>query len=380
MTDSDVPDLTPCPSCGRGVSASFDKCLFCHEPLPDRLDVEPGAAARPAIPPPAPPGASQETSVFDPPAPRPLGGPLEPASPQPAATSRPARIGIAAIAVVAGLAVAGGLVVVGSASTDDQPGPSFDIVGTTIVTPPVTYGDGDRVALSELVVGECWTPPAEGFDEEGVFDVARVGCDEPHLGELYALVDHEFDDYPGDAPIIFDAQRRCLDALEEALDVDYESAPYDVYWIWPGAESWAAGDRVTQCSYTALDFSPLESAAVATAQPLPGTSVPVAAAESCEQLADYTLGVAEVFVQQLDSMTMSELEDLDPALPLPGTERYVKREAEIILRAYEIGCSLGALNELVVDQIGSIPPGSLASTAFLSSIRTDGYYDESLIP
>lgn len=289
-------------------------------------------------------------------------------------------MGIAALAIAGGLAVVGGIAAVSSSDVDGTPDVSFEIVDTTIATPPVTYGGGEMAELFDLSIGDCWAPPASGFDDQGVSVVQRVDCDEPHLGELYAIVDHEFDEYPGDSPVIFDAQRRCIDALEEELDMEYESAPFDVYWIWPSEDSWSFGDRSTLCSYTSLDFSPLATPASGIVQRLPGRAVPVATAESCAQLADHTVGVAEAIARRLDDMTMSELDAHDPAVPLPETERYLKRESTIILRAYEIRCTLAEINDLVSERISSVTPDSLASTALISSIRSDGYYDESLIP
>ncbi len=249
--------------------------------------------------------------------------------------------------------------------------------------PPATlpeYATGEPVALDQLVIGDCWSPPRSGFDAAGVTDLELVSCDEPHLGEIYAEVTHEDGDYPGDTAVVFDGQRRCIDAFEEALDMKYEEAPYDIYWIWPSEPSWLAGERRTQCSYTAAGVAPLRAPASRTAQRLPGVSRNVSGATSCDDLAGYTLSVAEAYARRLDGMTLSELEALEAGAWLPGMERYWKREATVILRAYELGCTLAQVNDLVAERIGELTPESLASTAFLSSVRTDGYFDESLIP
>ena len=74
------------------------------------------------------------------------------------------------------------------------------------------------------------------------------------------------------------------------------------------------------------------------------------------------------------------MDALGPTDLIPGTERYLKREATVVLRAYQLGCGLGAINEIVKVDAQELEAASLAGSTFLRSVINEGYFDETLFP
>ncbi len=107
---------------------------------------------------------------------------------------------------------------------------------------------GDEVVYVQLSEGECFAD----LDITGgqLTDVEVVDCDEPHIGETYAVLPVAGDDYPGEAALQ-EAYEDCFgDRFESYVGTDYNVSSLYAHAIYPTEESWDAGDRSIQCFLT----------------------------------------------------------------------------------------------------------------------------------
>ena len=106
---------------------------------------------------------------------------------------------------------------------------------------------GEETSVFDLEVGDCFG--ATTADQ--VDSVVVVDCEETHIYEVFALVDHEAggdEAYPGDDAIGQYAADVCSGPFTDYVDHDYETSVYWITTVTPSAETWADGDREIVCT------------------------------------------------------------------------------------------------------------------------------------
>jgi Domain of unknown function (DUF4190)/Septum formation len=103
----------------------------------------------------------------------------------------------------------------------------------------------DSVRATDIKTGDCIKEsPADGAT---VSRLSRVSCDEPHEGEVYAMIRVSGDTFPGQPAMRREYQPRCLSALESyAPDAAYDPS-VDNFILYPSQETWDRGDRDVAC-------------------------------------------------------------------------------------------------------------------------------------
>jgi hypothetical protein len=99
-------------------------------------------------------------------------------------------------------------------------------------------------SVFELQAGDCLSPDPDLVGE--VAEIAVVPCDEPHTQEIFSLVEHGAEAFPGSAVLAQDADAECVGALQR----DYGVSPADGYFVsylLPSFDSWNKEDdrRIT---------------------------------------------------------------------------------------------------------------------------------------
>lgn len=118
----------------------------------------------------------------------------------------------------------------------------------------------------EMAEGECFNSgQIEGAGEAvEVNDVELVPCDEPHLGEVTAVISYvptSQDGFPGVETLNTFAVEGCSVAAQTYIGADLLSSGFDVISLVPGEEAWGAGDRTVQCAVARLDAKPATGSA-----------------------------------------------------------------------------------------------------------------------
>ena len=107
--------------------------------------------------------------------------------------------------------------------------------------------DGEETSVFDLEVGDCFGAATA----EQVDSVVVVDCEQTHVYEVFALVDHEAGDddaYPGDDEIGQYADDVCRGPFPDYVGHDYETSVYWITTVTPSAETWADGDREIVCT------------------------------------------------------------------------------------------------------------------------------------
>jgi hypothetical protein len=117
------------------------------------------------------------------------------------------------------------------------------LVGIVAVT--MAVGCASPGNVFSVAPGDCFDDPDTAADE--ISDVELVDCDEPHDNEVYAVVELEDGDYPGDDVVLARAQDVCLDAFESYVSEPYATSELFATWIVPTQGSWSDGDREVVC-------------------------------------------------------------------------------------------------------------------------------------
>ena len=127
------------------------------------------------------------------------------------------------------------------------------------------------LALTLLLAG-CSAPNADGAEDVGVFDLAvgdcliddtegevaetvKIGCDKPHLSEVYHLFDLPGGAFPERAVMDKAVEAGCLSAFESYVGLDYDSSEFVFTTLEPTPESGADGDQEVVCMLATQDGS-----------------------------------------------------------------------------------------------------------------------------
>ena len=114
-----------------------------------------------------------------------------------------------------------------------------------ILVAAVAIGCASPGNVFSVAPGDCFDDPDPGVDE--ISDVPLVDCQDPHDNEVYAVVELEDGDYPGDDVVLNRAQDICLDAFEPYVAEPYATSELFATWIVPTEGSWSDGDREVVC-------------------------------------------------------------------------------------------------------------------------------------
>ncbi len=104
--------------------------------------------------------------------------------------------------------------------------------------------DDATVGVQQLRAGQCIDVP----DEDVVFEVPELDCDEPHDAEVFLVRTLDGTSYPGDEAVQARAGEVCSgDAFEEYFSVPYGDSSLEATYLWPSADNWRDGDHEVVC-------------------------------------------------------------------------------------------------------------------------------------
>ena len=179
----------------------------------------------------------------------------------PAYPQKPSTNGLAIAALICGiigavlLSVIFGIIALNQTKGGRQGGRGLAIAGliisgvwvllfAAIIILAITFDDGS-VQATDIKAGDCIAEaPADGAN---VKRLPKVSCDEPHEGEVYAMIPVSGDTFPGQTAMQSEYERRCLSALD-AYAPDAASDPaISSFLLYPSQETWSRGDRDVAC-------------------------------------------------------------------------------------------------------------------------------------
>ena len=112
---------------------------------------------------------------------------------------------------------------------------------------------GDPPEPSEpLAVGDCLIVSGVGGSGDAV---PTVACDQPHEAEVYAVVEVAAADPYDEAEVIASVEQECVERFDAYTGEAYATSSLDIFYTWPLAESWDAGDRGAVCAAFVPDES-----------------------------------------------------------------------------------------------------------------------------
>lgn len=82
---------------------------------------------------------------------------------------------------------------------------------------------------------------------EGVSEVPKIDCSEPHDYEVYHVEDIQESTYPGEDQVIQAANDICRSAFDGFFGIPYMESGIDFTPLYPTEDGWAAGDREVLC-------------------------------------------------------------------------------------------------------------------------------------
>jgi hypothetical protein len=102
------------------------------------------------------------------------------------------------------------------------------------------------VTATDVKVGDCLK---EIPGSTRVLTVDTVGCDQPHAGEVFALLVMPEGDFPGQSAIE-EYQNKCEPELASYAPDAITDDSVQLYVLYPTAETWEQGDRAVTCVAT----------------------------------------------------------------------------------------------------------------------------------
>jgi hypothetical protein len=109
----------------------------------------------------------------------------------------------------------------------------------------VIIGKG-TVTATDVKVGDCLK---EIPGSTRVLTVDTVGCDQPHAGEVFAVLMMPEGDFPGQSAIEA-YQNKCEPELNTYAPGAVTDDSVQLYVLYPTAETWSQGDRAVTCVAT----------------------------------------------------------------------------------------------------------------------------------
>ena len=115
-------------------------------------------------------------------------------------------------------------------------------VGAIIIA--IATDDGS-VRATDVKTGDCIE--ASPVDMEQVLRLPKVACDQPHEGEVYALVRVVTDDFPGQSILESEYRDRCVPALAVYSPGAATDPDVQISVLYPTRGTWDQGDRDVVC-------------------------------------------------------------------------------------------------------------------------------------
>ncbi len=103
-----------------------------------------------------------------------------------------------------------------------------------------------KVTATDVKVGDCLK---EIPGSTRVLTVDTVGCDQPHAGEVFAVLLMPEGDFPGQSAIE-EYQNKCEPELASYAPAAITDDSVQLYVLYPTAETWEQGDRAVTCIAT----------------------------------------------------------------------------------------------------------------------------------
>ncbi|OMC38235.1 hypothetical protein A5740_27410 [Mycobacterium sp. GA-1841] len=122
------------------------------------------------------------------------------------------------------------------------------LIALVVAAGAVFYLARDRGATdaSQIKSGDCL---AEIPDSSRVLYVKTVSCDQPHKGEVFAVLSLPDGDFPGDTAVMKYTDK-CAPALAGYAPTAHEESGIQLFVLYPTADSWQRGDRTVTCIAT----------------------------------------------------------------------------------------------------------------------------------
>lgn len=118
---------------------------------------------------------------------------------------------------------------------------------------PADIEGAEMVSFDELAVGDC-IPLFDYGDEDEIFELPVVPCDQPHTDEVYFTYQAEDGEFPGDDELLESAWDGCIAQFEAFVGVPYEESVLDIYSYQPTKTSWMRwSDRTVHCIVFSYD-------------------------------------------------------------------------------------------------------------------------------
>lgn len=102
----------------------------------------------------------------------------------------------------------------------------------------------DHVPLADVRVGDC---VADLTESTRLFTLPVVPCEEPHIGEVYALFDLSLEEWPGEDVVFAEAEEGCVNELAAYSMTAYNDVTVEIYYVHPTQATWRRGDREVIC-------------------------------------------------------------------------------------------------------------------------------------
>jgi ABC-type cobalt transport system substrate-binding protein len=102
------------------------------------------------------------------------------------------------------------------------------------------------VTATEVKLGDCLSEIPDGTR---VMTVKTVSCDEPHAGEVFAVLMMPDGDFPGEDAVA-EYSNRCGPELATYSPAAITDDSVQLYVLYPTDETWADGDRAVTCIAT----------------------------------------------------------------------------------------------------------------------------------
>ena len=139
------------------------------------------------------------------------------------------------------------------------------VIGGYLIYSMMTSADRDdsgqivsagTIDAFSLRVGDCFDD-SDGYSGE-VDTLAGVPCADPHDNEVYAVMNVDLPEYPGDDAMGDIAYEKCLEHFPKFVGKDYESSSLDFYPMYPSSDSWSSrDDREVVCSLYDMELEKL---------------------------------------------------------------------------------------------------------------------------
>lgn len=118
------------------------------------------------------------------------------------------------------------------------------IIAVVLFVALVVRGDG--VDATAVKLGDCLSEIPDG---DRVRTVKTVGCDEPHRGEVFAVLTMPDGDFPGQDAVT-EYANRCAPELASYSPDAMTDDTVQLYVLFPTEETWSDGDRAVTCVAT----------------------------------------------------------------------------------------------------------------------------------